>query len=340
MDTLTLIVVGDERAPMRRFNIPLVWIRRAAWIAGVLLAVLIGGGVHYGLTLHENEALAGYRVEANEQREQIKIFEQSLGKLESEISRVREFERKVRIIANLPGAAATGGENVTEVAVPTHPGQQEQILPPAGVPFLSPVPVEPKGEAVPLSQQLTPGPEIDLTLPSLQTPGVQRLQELDLIATSLGDGARLSADALGDLLDGLQDKHNRLISMPSVWPTRGWLTSRFGKRISPFTGRPHQHAGIDIAAETGTPVIAPARGLVSFVGHKGPLGQSVVINHGYGVRTVYGHNSEIHVKIGDEVVRGQLLAAVGSTGRSTGPHLHYSVEVRGVARDPLDYVFD
>ena len=97
---------------------------------------------------------------------------------------------------------------------------------------------------------------------------------------------------------------------------------------------------IDIAAETGTPVIAPARGLVSFVGHKGPLGQSVVINHGYGVRTVYGHNSEIHVKIGDEVVRGTLLASVGSTGRSTGPHLHYSVEVRGVARDPLDYVFD
>jgi len=125
-----------------------------------------------------------------------------------------------------------------------------------------------------------------------------------------------------------------------VWPTRGWITSRFGYRTSPFTGRRQHHGGIDIATKQDTPIIAPATGRVSFVGSKGPLGNAVVLDHGYGVRTFFGHTHEIHVKIGDQVERGQLIASVGSTGRSTGPHLHYSVEVGGKSVNPMNYIFD
>ena len=86
--------------------------------------------------------------------------------------------------------------------------------------------------------------------------------------------------------------------------------------------------------------MAPARGKVVFSGKRGPLGNSLIIDHGYGIRTQYGHNDELMVKKGDEVERGQQVATLGNSGRSTGPHLHYVVEVRGKTRDPLDYIFD
>ena len=79
---------------------------------------------------------------------------------------------------------------------------------------------------------------------------------------------------------------------------------------------------------------------MTFVGTKGPLGKALVVDHGFGVKTLYGHTKEIHVRTGDVVERGQEIAAIGSTGRSTGPHLHYVVEVNGKAQDPLDYIFD
>ena len=128
--------------------------------------------------------------------------------------------------------------------------------------------------------------------------------------------------------------------MPSVWPTKGWLTSRYGVRISPFTGRRQHHAGIDIAARAGTPINAPARGRVSSIGSRGPLGNSLMVDHGFGLKTFYGHTQEIFVKVGEIVARGQTIASIGSSGRSTGPHLHYGVHVNGKARDPLNYIFD
>ncbi|TFG96833.1 MAG: M23 family metallopeptidase [Myxococcales bacterium] len=159
-------------------------------------------------------------------------------------------------------------------------------------------------------------------------------------AERLGLVADARALSLKELVDELEDKHQHLASSPAIWPTRGWLTSGFGKRISPFTGRRQFHAGIDIATARGTKVVAPARGRVEFVGAKGPLGNALLIDHGYGIRTQYGHNDKILVKRGDVVERGQKIALVGNTGRSTGPHLHYTVEVNGKAVNPIDFIFD
>ena len=107
-----------------------------------------------------------------------------------------------------------------------------------------------------------------------------------------------------------------------------------------LAGREPGTAGFDIAAAYGTPIKAPARGRVTFVGKKGPLGKTLVVDHGYGVRTVYGHTQTIHVRPGETVERGQRIAEIGSSGRSTGPHLHYVVEVGGKPRNPLDYILD
>jgi murein DD-endopeptidase MepM/ murein hydrolase activator NlpD len=174
----------------------------------------------------------------------------------------------------------------------------------------------------------------------LKTQKARAMRQLEELAKAISVGAEIQTGSLEELMIQLEDKHSRLVSMPSVWPTRGWLTSRFGPRISPFTGRRQHHAGIDIAAASGADIVAPAMGRVVFVGRKGPLGKSLELDHGFGVRTLYGHAKDIHVRIGDEVARGDRIASVGSTGRSTGPHVHYVVKVNGKSRNPLDYIFD
>ena len=130
------------------------------------------------------------------------------------------------------------------------------------------------------------------------------------------------------------------LAVPTVWPVRGWVTSDFGMRRSPLSGHRQLHAGIDIAGPTGSPVHAPGEGGVTFAGRHGGFGKMVIIDHGYGISTVYGHNSEIFVKEGNMVKRGDLLARVGSTGHSTGPHLHYEVLLDGVPVDPAKYILE
>ena len=131
-----------------------------------------------------------------------------------------------------------------------------------------------------------------------------------------------------------------LASTPTIWPVRGWITSAFGQRVSPFTGRLQMHEGLDICARPGTPVKATAEGVVIYSGWKSDFGKLVTIDHGYGYRTRYGHLSKIYVKNGERVKRGETVGAVGSTGRSTGPHLHYEVKVRGLPVNPKTYLLD
>jgi murein DD-endopeptidase MepM/ murein hydrolase activator NlpD len=129
-------------------------------------------------------------------------------------------------------------------------------------------------------------------------------------------------------------------SIPSIWPVRGWVTSDFGMRRSPRGIGTRFHEGIDIAASTGTPVYASGDGIVTFAGYKQGLGKTVVIDHGFGITTVYGHNSSLYVREGERVKRGSSISAVGRTGRSTGPHLHYQVVVDGMPVDPMRYIIE
>jgi len=127
--------------------------------------------------------------------------------------------------------------------------------------------------------------------------------------------------------------------MPSLWPVEGNLTDRFGGRRDPFgTGAVEFHAGQDIAAQWGTAVVAAASGKVSFAGWQNGYGQIVIIDHGDGLSTRYGHLSERDVQAGEIIERGDLVGHVGSTGRSTGPHLHYEVRINEKAVNPLKYL--
>jgi len=136
----------------------------------------------------------------------------------------------------------------------------------------------------------------------------------------------------------LNDQRSMVGAKPDGWPVKGWLTSNFGMRKSPFTGKRKMHEGYDIAARTGTPVFVTADGVVSKAETVPGYGKLVVIEHGYGYRSYYGHNSKLFVRAGQRVTRGEKIAAVGNTGRSTGSHVHYEIRRNGVPVNPKSFL--
>lgn len=330
MEAYKLIWLKDAHARPVQLSIPKVRVRRVAIAVGVGVAVVCAMGFDYLRLRGEKNELESLRVEAGQQREQIAAFRARIQQVDDQLSKVADLERKVRIIANLPGAVGVGGEQPIEEAIDPEPEAVHTHPDDAAL--------ESAADAAYTGQG---GDDEDLTSAGVPTPEPDAwLGVLDEQAVDLGSDAEERAASLAHLLEQLEDKQDKLASSPSIWPSKGWLTSRFGPRVSPFTGRRQMHAGLDIAAASGTPIIAPARGRAAFVGAKGPLGRALVIDHGFGVKTIYGHTHEIFVKAGETVERGQKIASIGNSGRSTGPHLHYVVEVNGTPRNPLDYIFD
>lgn len=150
--------------------------------------------------------------------------------------------------------------------------------------------------------------------------------------------AKEQEKSLHELHASIQDRESLLAATPSLWPVRGYISSRFGDRESPFDSSNEFHEGMDISAPSGSAVVAAAEGLVTFAARNNDLGNAVTIDHGYGIVSRYGHLSEISVRNGQKVMAGQRIGAVGSTGRSTGPHLHYEVAVNGYKVNPIKYL--
>jgi murein DD-endopeptidase MepM/ murein hydrolase activator NlpD len=157
---------------------------------------------------------------------------------------------------------------------------------------------------------------------------------------SLTRRARLLRSSMDQALGALQRNRDRLASTPTIAPANGHLSSLFsGSRYHPVLRISRPHKGIDIAARTGEPILAAARGRVIFAGNRGNgYGNMVEIDHGFGYVTRYAHASRLMVRTGQEVKRGDLIAAVGATGLTSGPHLHYEVEVEGRQVDPLNFI--
>jgi murein DD-endopeptidase MepM/ murein hydrolase activator NlpD len=179
--------------------------------------------------------------------------------------------------------------------------------------------------------------------------GTQANAALSNIVASSLSSVSSPEDTFGVLRDLLQGLENRLryvrkdverrealaASTPSIWPAHGWLTGTFGGRSDPFTGEPGFHQGLDISTEKGQPVYATADGVVETASYTGDYGNLIVIKHGFGLATRYGHLSAFKVRNGASVRRGDVIGYVGSTGRSTGSHLHYEILANGTLINPL-----
>ena len=160
------------------------------------------------------------------------------------------------------------------------------------------------------------------------------------LVDELIDNVQLEEVKQQTLVGYLRFNKESLFSIPSIWPVKGYLTSAFGLRKAPIAGATRMHKGLDISNRVGTPIRAPADGKVTFSGYDGAYGVCVTIDHGNGLMTRYAHLNKAAVKNGDEVLRGEVIGALGNTGRSTGPHLHYEVHVNGIPVNPMRYILN
>ncbi len=156
--------------------------------------------------------------------------------------------------------------------------------------------------------------------------------------TKLNEDAAERQKSFQELLAFLHEQKSILASTPSLWPVRGWITSGFGWRESPFKNGSEFHNGIDIAARYGTAIVAPADGLVIQTSSGSQDGNLIKIEHGHGFSTCYAHLSKIAVKVGTRVKKGSVIGFVGDTGRSTGSHLHYMVLINDIPVSPQKYL--
>ena len=240
------------------------------------------------------------RQEAQVQKSQIHFFSARIEDLEKQLSKLKEFDKKIRIIANLER-----GQDVT--------------------PFMGMGGPSPSD----LREKLK-GEKDERALVQQMKTDVERLQsEVMSREESLSELERL-----------LETKKDILVHTPSVWPTPGWVTSGFGFRTNPFTGLTQMHEAIDISNRTGTPVVAPAAGIVSDIGNDNAYGRILVISHGFGMTTRFAHLSKTLVKVGLKVKRGDKVAEIGMTGNTTGPHLHYEVRLNGIPANPMRYIMN
>ncbi len=238
--------------------------------------------------------------ESQVQKSQIHFFSSKIEDLEKQLSKLKNFDKRIRIIANL--------ERGPEVA---------SLM---GMGGPSPSDIRDKLKNEKDSQGLVQQMRTD----------VERLQ-----SEAISQEASLS-----ELEIHLQAKKEMLVHMPSIWPTMGWVTSGFGFRTNPFTGLTQMHEGMDISNRVGTLVVAPSDGFVSDVGNDLVYGKILVISHGFGMTSRYCHLSKVMVKAGQKVNRGDRVAEMGMTGKTTGPHLHYEVRLNGIPVNPMRYILN
>jgi murein DD-endopeptidase MepM/ murein hydrolase activator NlpD len=242
--------------------------------------------------------------EIQSQRKQIQEFANEINSLKGHLVTLNKFEKKIRIIANIE--KTDDSNNIFGV-----------------------------GGSIP--EDLDAGLPLMEKHNSLMRDMHEQIDEL----------SRASIHQKGEfesLLKSLEDQQNLLASTPAIRPiSRGeksWVTSSFGFRVSPFTGQREFHQGFDISTRMGTPILAAADGVVTFVGKKGLLGKTIIVDHGHGMVTRYGHCSKFLKKRGEKVKRWEPIALVGNTGRSTGPHVHYEVRLNGIPVNPYKYILN
>ncbi|HOB88621.1 MAG TPA: M23 family metallopeptidase [Bacillota bacterium] len=333
--TLTIMAISTGDESVKSLSIPILWM-----YAG--LALIIGVSVFLASSyLGMSAKVARFYVEHVNKDSYIA----QLSKENAVLSGLnRENERRlqeirdklVKLETDLAFLDSLSGE-ITGIVKGTKSSTSDTSLPSRGD-FDRGVP--PGREAVAQeSREIIP-------LASSSSGGSSLLKQTALFSETADwlDALQSSADNLGAQLDSLKKSavsyRDRLDHTPRGIPTKGRVTSYYGTRRHPITGRSQLHQGVDLAAPKGTGIVATADGVVKFAGSRSGYGLTVIIDHGYGFQTLYGHCSKLAVRVGQQVKRGQVIAYVGSSGVSTGSHLHYEVRVSGKPVNPWPYMMN
>ncbi|MGZ3604847.1 MAG: peptidoglycan DD-metalloendopeptidase family protein, partial [Thermodesulfobacteriota bacterium] len=299
-DYINILVFGQKTSKTRHVRIHKKTFKIGLYLAAFGLLSTIFFFCDYIQVRKKSFELSQLRQETESQRSQIHFFSSKIDDMEKQLSKLKDFDKRIRIIANLE--------------------KGQETSPNMGMGGASPSDVREKLKAE----------KDDTGLAQQMRSDVDRLKSE---ATS-------QEESLSELEKLLQTKREMLASTPSIWPVQGWVTSSFGFRTNPFTGLNQMHEGLDISNRVGTPIIAPADGIVSDTGSDYGHGNVVVISHGFGITSRYNHLSKIYVKAGQKVKRGDKIAEIGLTGKTTGPHLHYEVRVNGIPVNPVRYILN
>ncbi len=335
-DAYTVVVFRGSTAKPLRFRFPRKLVGKLLIVGAIFVLADILVISHYVIRTGEVWELSAFRAEAMSAREQTGAFSSAVDDLKKRLTSMKEVNQRLRVMLGIE-APKTGdmanGRGGVDVPLPdgnTLPASEKIPKSEAGAQHVS---------SVETSQSI-------LTGQASLSAGSSSLTEQEMIA-SIKDGidwlskeAAIQEQSLQELSLAAEQKSSRWSATPSIWPVKGWVTSGFGPRVSPFTEKPAWHDGLDIGAAANAPVQAPAQGRVTAVGFDPKLGNLVKVDHGFGIETLYGHLAKALVKEGQRVKRGEVVGLVGSTGLATGPHLHYMVKVHGQALDPVKYILE
>jgi murein DD-endopeptidase MepM/ murein hydrolase activator NlpD len=335
-DAYTVVIFRGSTAKPLRFSFPRKFVSKLLIAGAIFVLVDILVISHYVIRTGEVWELSAYRAEAMSAREQTGAFASAVDDLKKRLTSMKEVNQRLRVMLGIEptktGDMANGRGGV-DGPLPdgnTLPTSEKALKSDAATQNYS---------SVETSQTVLAGQ----TSPSTGSDG---LTEQEVI-TSIKDGidwlskeATIQEQSLQELSLAAEQKSSRWSATPSIWPVKGWVTSGFGPRVSPFTEKPAWHDGLDIGAAANAPVQAPAQGRVTAVGFDPKLGNVVKVDHGFGIETLYGHLAKALVKEGQRVKRGEVVGLVGSSGLATGPHLHYMVKVHGQALDPVKYILE
>jgi murein DD-endopeptidase MepM/ murein hydrolase activator NlpD len=347
----TLMVVPEKQKGVKTYRIPTVLFKSFAFMT-VMIFMLIGVLAYdYWKILqqvYENKHLS---IENRQLKEQIQLFQMKMNTLGDDLKRINTFEKKLRVITGLEDINTKGPLYKTDKEENKENFSLKDLNSSLDLKFQEDIEDQPKFKELKSLYDKKIAATLGLERSYLLTKQWSDLArrsfslsndyaKFDFKYAQIRDVIANIESNIHQLDQFLLDKESFLNSTPTILPADGWITSYFGQRMSPWAGRLKMHEGLDVGAPYGTPVYAPADGIITFSGEKAGFGKFVQVDHGYGIETIYAHNQTLSVRSGQKVKRGTLLAAVGNTGHSTGPHLHYEVRVNGIAVDPLYFILD
>jgi murein DD-endopeptidase MepM/ murein hydrolase activator NlpD len=335
-DAYTVVIFRGSTAKPLRFSFPRKLVSKLLIVGAIFVLADILVISHYVIRTGEVWELSAFRAEAMSAREQTGAFSSAVDDLKKRLTSMKEVNQRLRVMLGIE-APKTGdmanGRGGVDVPLP----DDNTLLASEKIP---------KSESGAQHVSSVETSQIALAGQTSLSAGSSGLTEQEMIA-SIKDGidwlskeAAIQEQSLQELSLAAEQKSSRWSATPSIWPVKGWVTSGFGPRVSPFTEKPAWHDGLDIGAAANAPVQAPAQGRVTAVGFDPKLGNVVKVDHGFGIETLYGHLAKALVKEGQRVKRGEVVGLVGSTGLATGPHLHYMVKVHGQALDPVKYILE
>ncbi len=330
-DAYTVVVFRGSSSKPLRFSFPRKFVRKLLILAAILIVADLLVVSHYVIRTGEVWQLSAFRAEAMGAREQTAAFSAAIDDLKKRISAMGEVNQRLRVMLGIDTAKPAGD-------LANGRGGEDGPLPDGKSTVQGNGSAAAGSEARQQVSELRDNhqSDLDFSTESIEEVTQQVRESLD----SLVREATQQEEALQSLTQIAEQRSAQWASTPSIWPVRGWVTSGFGPRVSPFTEKPAWHDGLDIGAQANSPVQAPALGRVVTVAFDSKMGNMVKLDHGYGIETVYGHLAKSLVKEGQRVKRGDVVALVGSTGLSTGPHLHYMIKKNGQALDPTKFILD